>query len=234
MDNKILEYQKLDIKIYKLSRELASNQKHGDTQELSKQIKQWQLKILALEEEAKKLLIELDKLLGVEKKGIALVNKFTKTDISKFSVEELKDFDAKTTQTANQLAELDSRIMQHNLQVKKVVLDYEMFRKKILTAKQNRDEKKKVAEDFLKKRGPAFESMQAELAELEKKIEPSLIAKYKALKQDGIFPVLVPLVDTRCGGCRVQLSAGAHDKLKTLGMLECEQCRRTIYIETNK
>lgn len=231
MDNKILEYQKLDIKLHKIKKELSNSQKNSETQELSGLIKQWQLKILSLEEDAKKLLTELDKLMGVEKKGIALVEKFSKTDISNLSVDELKDFDAKTTQTANQLAELDNRIMQHNLQVKKVVLDYEMYRKKILSAKQKRDEKKKEADELSSQKAPDFEALKSQLAKLEKSIEPNNLAKYKALKQDGIFPVLVPLVDNRCGGCRVQLSAGAIDKIRTKGLLECEQCRRIIYIE---
>lgn len=230
MDNKILEYQKLDIKLIKLKKEI-SNQSNAGTQELAGQVKQWQNKILALEEDAKRLMAELNKLIEVQKKGIALVEKYSKIEISKMTDQELKDFDIKTMQTANQLAELDSRIEKHNLQVKKVVLDYEMYRKKILAAKQKRDEQKQSETTLKSQKAPDFEDLKKKLLSLEKSIDAGTIAKYKSLKQDGILPVLVSLVDNRCGGCRMQLSAGALDKLKNAKSLECEQCRRIIYIE---
>jgi predicted nucleic acid-binding Zn-ribbon protein len=231
MDKRILEYQKLDTKLKKLEREISGGNGQKEVQELSGQIKQWQLKILSLEESAKKLLEELNKLLEVEKKGIALVEKYTKTDIKGMNSQELKDFEVKTSQVANHLAELDSRIMQHNLQVKKVVLDYEMYRKKILTAKQKRDEQKKSVDEISIQKAPDIAELKKQIVELEKQIDSTIIAKYKTLKQDGIFPVIVPLTNNRCGGCHMQLSASALDKINAKGILECEQCRRYIYID---
>lgn len=231
MDNKILEYQKLDIKLRKIKREISNQSTTGAGTELAAQVKQWQNKVLALEEEAKKLMLELTKLIEVQKKGIALVEKYSKVDISKLADADLKDFDTKTMQTANQLAELNNRIERHNLQAKKVVLDYEMYRKKILSAKQKREEQKQTVTDITTEKTPDIESLKKQLLSLEKSIDAGMLAKYKSLKQDGIFPVLVQLVDNRCGGCRMQLSAGALDKLKNNGTLECEQCRRIIYIE---
>lgn len=230
MDKKILDYQKLDIKLNKIKREI-SNQSNGMSPELVNQVKQWQSKVLALEEDAKKLMEELNKLIAVQKKGIALVEKYSKVEVSKLNEAELKDFDAKTMQTANQLAELDSRIEKHNLQVKKVVLDYEMYRKKILAAKQKRDEQKQKADSLNSQKAPDLETIKKQLLSLEKSVDAGTLAKYKSLKQDGIFPVLVALADNRCGGCRMQLSAGALDKLKNNGTLECEQCRRIIYLD---
>lgn len=231
MDKKILEYQKIDIKLHKIKKEISNQSGSGMSQELVNQVKQWQNKILALEEDAKRLMAELNKLVEVQKKGIALVEKYKNTDIDKLSGDELKDFDAKTMQTANQLAELDSRIAKHTAQVKKVVLDYEMYRKKILSAKQKRDEQKQNVATIKSQKEPDLEELKSKLLSLEKTINPSVIGRYKSLKQDGIFPVLVPLADNRCGGCRMQLSAGALDKLKNNGTLECEQCRRIIYLD---
>ena len=231
MDKKILEYQKIDIKLHKIKKEISNQSVSGMSTELVNQVKQWQNKILALEEDAKRLIEELKKLVEVQKKGIALVYKYKNTDIDKLSVDELKDFDAKTMQTANQLAELDSRIAKHTAQVKKVVLDYEMYRKKILSAKQKRDEQKQSVATIKSQKEPDLEELKSKLLSLEKTINPNIIGRYKLLKQDGIFPVLVPLVDNRCGGCQMQLSAGALDKLKNNGTLECEQCRRIIYLD---
>ena len=231
MINKLVEYQELDKKLKKIKKETATESSAVVLEKLNKTIKDCQNKILELEEKSKELLQSLNKLLEVEKKGVSYVAKCEKMDIEKMSEAELKDFDAKTTQTAKQLAELDTRISAHNAEVKKVVLDYKMYRKKILDAKEKRESLKVESDSKTEQDKPQLEDIREQLVKLEKEIEPAKLAKYKALKQDGIFPVIVPLVDKRCGGCRMELSTSALDKLKTNGMHECEQCRRLIYIK---
>lgn len=229
MGNKLLEYQDLDKKLKKLKKESLGNEKVVEN--LNKTIKDCQTKILELEDTSKKLLESLNKLMEVERKGIAYVEKCSKLDIEKMSPEELKDFDVKTSQTAKQLAELDSRIASHNAEVKRVVLDYKTYRKKILDAKEKREQLKTESAEKTEKATPELDEIKAKMAKLEKEIDAQKLAKYKTLKQDGIFPVLVPLVDKRCGGCRVELSSSALDSLKNSGTHECEQCRRIIYVE---
>ena len=231
MNNKLLEYQELDKKLKRLKKESNASNSDNVVENLNKVIKDCQNKILELEETSKRLLSTLNKLIEVQKKGIAYVEKCSKMDIDKMSEEELKDFDIKTTQTAKQLAELDSRISSHNAEVKKVVLDYKMYRKKILDAKEKRENLKTESSQNDDKTQPEFEDVKKQMAKLEKDIEPAKLAKYKALKQDGIFPVIVPLVDHRCGGCRMEVSKVILDKLKAGEVHECEQCRRLIFIE---
>ena len=55
-----------------------------------------------------------------------------------------------------------------------------------------------------------------ELLELEKGIDPKLMAKYKQLRQDRIFPVFAPLSSRSCGICMLELSAVEVDKVKNL------------------
>lgn len=230
MGSKLLEYQKIDIELKKLKKESAENgtPKAKSVDDLNTSIKNCQNKILELEETSKGLLESFKKLMEVYKKGLAYVQKNKNTDINKMSQEELKDFEVKMSQTAKQLSELETRILNHNQEVKKVVLDYKMYRKKILDAKEAKENLKTDDEPV---QDDKTASLLAQKAELEKTIEPSKLAKYKSMKQDGIFPVLVPLVDKRCGGCRVELSSVALDKLKNGEVYECEQCRRLIYVK---
>jgi len=154
-------------------------------------------------------------------------------DIGKMNESELRDFETKMNQTAKQLAELENRMLSHNQEVKKVVADYKTYRKKILDAKEAKENLKSQSNEKVEKSGPNLEELKTKMQKLEKDIEPSKLAKYKAMKQDGIFPVLVPLVDKRCGGCRVELSSATLDKLKNGGVYECEQCRRLIYVDND-
>ena len=231
MNNIILEYQELDKKIKNIKNEVSGGSAQKNLDSISNSIKVWQTKILELEETSKELLSSLNKLMEVEKKGIAYVEKCKKMNLDKMSKEELEDFDTKASQTAKQLAELEARITAHNAEVKKVVLDYKMYRKKILDAKEKRDSLKTETAQKLEDRQPDIEDLKKEQQKLEKGIEPALLAKYKQLKQEGIFPVFVPLVDKRCGGCRVELSSSAIEKLKNGDSYECERCRSIIYIE---
>ena len=229
--SKLLEYQELDKKLKKIKKESGGGSLEKTVENLNKVIKDSQTKILELEETSKKLLETLNKLMEVQKKGISYVEKCSKMDIESMNESELKEFDAKTTQTAKQLAELDNRISSHNAEVKKAVLDYKMYRKKILDAKEKRETLKVESSEKNQSSEPHLEDIKKQMAKLEKDIEPAKLSKYKSLKQDGIFPVIVPLVDKRCGGCRMELSNAALDQLKANGIHECEQCRRLIYVE---
>ena len=131
MINKLLEYQELDKKLKKIKRE-ANAGEAGDLQNINASIKDAQNKILELEETSKELLSSLNKLMEVEKKGIAYVSKYEKANFDSMTDAELADFEAKAIQASKQLAELETRISAHNAEVKRVVLDYKMYRKKIL------------------------------------------------------------------------------------------------------
>ena len=231
MNKIILEYQDLDKKIKNIKKEVNGGSAQKNIDSISNSIKAWQAKILELEDTSKELLLSLNKLMEVEKKGIAYVEKYKKLDLDKMTREELEDFDAKASQTAKQLAELEARISAHNAEVKKVVLDYKMYRKKILDAKEKRDSLKTESAQLIQEKQPDIEDLKKEQQKLEKQIEPNVLAKYKQLKQEGVFPVFVPLVDKRCGGCRVELSASALGKLKNGDCYECERCRSIIYID---
>jgi predicted nucleic acid-binding Zn-ribbon protein len=91
-------------------------------------------------------------------------------------------------------------------------------------AKQRFD---KLKEDL----APKIQEHKQKLAELAKGIDKELFAKYQALRKDKVLPAIVKAVDGNCGGCGMQLSAAAVTKLKEKGAIECESCRRIIYLE---
>ena len=232
MDNNLLKYQELDKKLRALNAGSVDAKLQNQLQNAIAETKKWQANILELEQMSKKLLDEYNKLTAVESKGIAFVDKFSKTDIDKLSGAELDDFAYKTKQTANQLNELAKKFAEHQNNVKTVVQNYRIARKNWIECKTKRDDLRKKQEEVSNSNLPEVEAVKKEMAKLEKDIDESKLAKYKAVRQDGIFPVLVPLQENRCGGCRVQLSTSAIEKLQAKGMSECEQCRRIIYFET--
>ena len=68
--------------------------------------------------------------------------------------------------------------------------------------------------------------------ELEKTIEPGLVAKYKKAKEIAKFPPLVPFDEATnsCMGCGLELSKDIAAKLRQDGGLEfCPNCNRLVY-----
>ena len=99
MNSIILEYQNLDKKIKNIKNEVNGGSAQKNIDNISNSIKTWQTKILELEETSKELLSSLNKLMEVEKKGIAYVEKCKKTDLDKMSKEEQNEILSKRVAT---------------------------------------------------------------------------------------------------------------------------------------
>ena len=93
MSSKLLEYQELDKKLKNIRKETGTLDDQKVLQTLNNTIKDAQGKIKELEEASKQLVVALNKLMGVQKKGIAYVQKCKDTNIEKMSEEELADFE---------------------------------------------------------------------------------------------------------------------------------------------
>lgn len=79
---------------------------------------------------------------------------------------------------------------------------------------------------------PKIDEYKKKLSELAKGIDKDLFIKYQNLRKDKVLPAFVNVVDgNRCGGCRMEQSMAAIAKLKEKGMIECESCRRIIYLK---
>lgn len=75
---------------------------------------------------------------------------------------------------------------------------------------------------------PQITELQNKIKELESDVDATLYEKYKAMRSDNIFPVLVHLNGNRCGGCQMEQSLNFVQKLKQKGTLPCEECHRII------
>ena len=79
---------------------------------------------------------------------------------------------------------------------------------------------------------PKIDEYKKRLAELAKGIEKDLFLRYQNLRKDKVLPAFVNVIDgNRCGGCRMEQSIATIAKLKEKGMIECESCRRIIYLQ---
>lgn len=228
---KFLEYQRLDTELFKLEREISKNEHKKEAVAMVNFVKDSQAKIIGMEQNSKQILADIEKLKQVEQKGVSLVEKYSKQVSNAKEESELKELNAKIKQTANQLSELENRLLSQEQKAKKLLQDFDATKKKVAVAKTRHQESKDKFSEYYKSRQPELNAIKQKISELEKTLDPNFVAKYKTLKQDGIFPVLVPLIDKRCGGCRMELFSGAVEKIMANGKLECPSCRRLIYLK---
>lgn len=228
---KILEYQKLDSELFRLERDINKNEHKKNAQAMVSFVKDAQNQILELDKKANFLCDEIQKLKQVQEKGISLVDKYSRQYSPNLTEEELKDLMTKLSQTSKQLKELTNRLYSTERKAKQLISEFDALKKKTSIAKSKHQESKGKFDEFYAQKEPEIKAIKSKIAKLEKDIEPAFVEKYRTLKQDGIFPVVVKLFDTRCGGCRMELPSKELEKIRQNGKLECPSCHRLIYIE---
>lgn len=227
----ILEFQKLDAELIKLQREISNNPDKKNVQNMKSYVLECGQKGASLDREAKSLIQELEKLNEVQAKGIALVDKYQGQDIEKLSQAELIDLQSKMKQALKHLNELDNRLKAQSEKIKNVLKEYDNNKKSANVARQKHADSKKAFDEYFKEKEPKLNELKQKMLKMQSELNSVELAKYKSLRQDNVFPVYVPLVNgSRCGGCRMELPSNAIEKINKLGKLECEQCKRIIYI----
>ncbi len=72
-------------------------------------------------------------------------------------------------------------------------------------------------------------------AEIAKELNPEFLNKYNTKRREKIFPVLIEVEETngymRCKGCGMDISLTDKEKLKAGKIIECDSCRRYLYIK---
>lgn len=97
-----------------------------------------------------------------------------------------------------------------------------------------RDENKKKYEELLKSKKAEKAAITKKLDDIAKDVPPEYMAKYKEKRKDNKFPIVYEVViakDTHCSACGTELSKLQVSQLQKDKMIECENCRRLIFIK---
>lgn len=129
---------------------------------------------------------------------------------------------------ASELAKLEQKMRELNDKASRLVNEFNNAMNELRNLKAKQDKMKAIVEDKQANILPAISEKQAQIKKLEGNVDNALYEKYKALKNDNIFPVFVHLRGNRCGGCQMEQSLNFVQKLKQKGMLPCEECRCII------
>ena len=228
----ILEIQKLDRHIQACKREVEKCPASVDFNNYKKLLQEGKNRFATLEAQANEIIKVYDKVNSkmAQYKGNSEILK--KRNVENINMENASQLISETNNLVGELSE-------ENRRIEELVRKAEEIVRKSADLSNKLTEAKKRSAVIKAKIEQKKEEVAPKIAEIEKKIkelEPSVkdlekYAKYKEMKEKGIFPVYVPLEDVFCGGCKVELSLNFIEKLKTSKMLACEHCNRIIMMK---
>lgn len=228
---KMLDYQTIDGELNKLEKELEGSEDKKQAQKMLEIFKSGQQTADELEKEAAKAGDELEIVKKNYETNCKMAEKLTAINIEKLTDEQVVKLNADLETVLNTLSTIEKKLVALNKQVQTILTKFEQAKRNAVASKNNYSKYKISYENFLKEQEPKIQKYKTILAKMEKEVDSALFSKYKALRQDKLFPVIVSLNDNLCSGCRMSLSVNDLNKLKANGYAICENCRRIIYIK---
>lgn len=226
----LLKYQSVDGKLFSIEQKLAKSQHREKASKLSAVAKTLQNRSTELENEAEKLISEIDDIKSKYQQTKTQSDKMIGMDIEKMSMEEIEKFSNIKNKLLKNLEILERTLQKSAENVNKILAEFNKTKKAYEQARNEYTECKQKIDDESKEFEPKKEEIRKELAVLEGAIDAKELAEYKKKRNEGKFPVFVPLENgSFCGHCRMELPRIATTKIKELGVITCEHCKRFIY-----
>ena len=229
--DKIIEYQKQDSEIIKLERQLASSEDRKIFRNMINIVNEAQNASNVLEKEAGELKREYEALQKNYNENLKSCTAIAKKDFSEATEEDLQNFSKISEVVMNNLNVIEKKLFSVAERINACLNEFEAIKKRHADAKNEYSVHKAAYDKLANELNPKITELKDNLQKLESGIDANLLAKYKQRRADKIFPVYVPLTDKACGGCRMELASASLEKIKKDGILECEHCRRIIYVK---
>lgn len=223
-------------------------------QEADGRLRAIEQKILATEErkkymQARKFLEKApEKLNALDARAAELKHLFTLLQKkSEELAEEIKDFDGvaemvgqggevgfykkNASQIADALRGLKAEIARLRQSVEEAAKEYAVAKKQTIAMQKQYKDYKEVYAKLKESYAGEVKAVEAELAELGKKVPQDALAKYSARRKEKLYPVVceVKPKDNRCPQCGMELSIAELSKLDGGNFIECDSCRRILF-----
>jgi len=226
----VLKYQKLDEELYKVEQKLVNSSYRKKANELASVAKKAQARSIELENEAEKIIAEIDDIKQKYKTNKEKADEIIEKKVEEMSADDVEKLSLMRSKLANNLNILEKLLQKAAENINHILAEfnktkkmYDEAREQFATCKQKMEEEAQLLE-------PEKKKIAAELLKLEKDVEPKLMAEYKKKRADNIFPVVVPLENNNfCGRCRMELPKVETARIKETGVIVCEHCKRFVY-----
>lgn len=233
MFEKLLEYQKVDAKLKAIDDELHQSEEFKKYAQANRFLKTVADSKAQIDDRAKSLLSLLTELTEKYQK---LAEEKTEFDGALDAKEEstLGFLRKKSAELAAKLASVEAEINALKVSIDELMEQFKKLsvnRKKMLEQREENGTKYKT---LVASKEQEKAAIAKELAEIEKDVPKEYLEKYKEKRKDNKFPIVYEVKiaknGTHCSACGTELSIYQIDQLKKQKMIECENCRKLIFI----
>ena len=226
---KILKYQEVDARVFKLQREVASSKTKTDAEKDKADFLAAQQVAQDLEVQAGKAVERFNKVRAVYEQNYEKAKKLTSLDVDKLTDEQLVKVNNELDVILENLNKVEKELTNLNTVVEDILSKFEESKKKAAKAKESYKKNKDAYEKFASDAKGAAAQLMAALKKEEAEQNKEVLEIYKKVRTDKIFPVIVPLEGNACKACSNELSAVSVNELKAKGIVKCENCRRLVF-----
>lgn len=230
MFDKILEYQKTEGAVIKLETELSKSGDREKAAQIQQELKNYHSRLIVLEENAKKVNDAYSKAIKKYQEYNAKLEELEK-QIEIVSDENYELYEKAYKDFANIATGLEREIAKLHNDIQSISHEYEDIINKSKEGRKKFDKHKEKYTKLKAELEPQITALKADLSKIQKELDSKLLQKYNQKRENKIFPAFVPLVENKCGGCRMEISASKLGTMKKndFGVIECENCGRIIY-----
>ncbi len=227
----ILEIQKLDRQIKLLNREVDKCPASIDFKNYKKILQEGKARFEQLEAQANEIVKNYEKASNKFSKAKGDSDILKKRNVDSLNLENAQSLIGDVNGLVGELSEENRRVEELVRKAEEIVRKSAELSNKLTEAKMRSGAIKAKIEQKRQEVAPKIAELEKKIKDLEPKVEDKeKYEKYKAMKENGVFPVYVNLEDNFCGGCKVELPLNFIEKLKDKKMLPCEHCGRIIML----
>lgn len=232
----LLAYQEADLEKQQIENEIRTTANRVKLNKLAKFIKQQQATLTKLNDDMEAFSASMSRLNAqhnavLDRLDLESSEFETLKGDEECTSEEMTEFRHDIEKLQREANNLEKEIKQLFRSLDEAIAEFQKTRQQGVKAKKEYDQLKIVCQ---KERDDASIDMLAadrKMEELEKKVSPSLMTRYKRVRQHHNMPV-VEVRDGKCSGCNMSLPSLAIRRLVGEDMiLECENCGRLLYAD---
>ncbi len=219
----------MDLELERLNKQKDNLEELKVIDKMRNVVKEAQGKSIKMENDAKSLLDEYNQLKAKYEKQHKEIQRLTNLDVNSMDKSQIYDTLTKINSISSEIFMIERNLNIIINKIGRALKDFETNKNQAVMARNKHKEAKDQYSAKVAQIEPKIAKLQEELKAKEKELDQTLFAKYKTMKNDGIFPVFAKLTNDACGYCRIEVPKNKLDNLKGNNTIICEHCRRIIY-----
>ena len=236
--NKILEYQRIEGELINIDKKISQSNSMKVINQANDIANNAKSEMKELDKKAGELVSSFNKLQDIMQKNIQNIQNLEKQKVEVADKQQLRKLYDNIKTVNNNLNIIEQRLNDINKNIDWVLKKFQKIKGNVSNSKDKKIKAQQDLEEYKKSFDDKKVKLQSQLDSLKKEIPQNVFKLYQKVREENIYPAFVEANQEgdviRCGGCKTQIPVAGINKLKNDGYIECERCRRIIFINHDK